>query len=51
MVLIEQGQSIADGNNAEILTRDGLSEVYQTDSHVSQNNDWYPCGPGQRAKP
>ncbi|MNC23199.1 putative ABC transporter ATP-binding protein YlmA [compost metagenome] len=46
VVLIKQGQLIADGPKAEILTSQQLSELYQTDLQVSQNNGWYRCWHG-----
>lgn len=47
VVLIKQGQLIADGPKAEILTSEKLSDLYQTDLHVSENNGWYRCWHGR----
>jgi iron complex transport system ATP-binding protein len=46
VVLIQQDQLIADGPKAEILTSKQLSELYQTNLHVSQSNGWYRCWQG-----
>ncbi|MBM7059724.1 ATP-binding cassette domain-containing protein [Pseudomonas sp. UL073] len=46
VVLLSQGQVIADGPKAEILTSARLSALYQTDLQVSEQNGWYRCWHG-----
>ncbi|MGV8921388.1 MAG: ABC transporter ATP-binding protein [Pseudomonas sp.] len=43
VILINHGQLIADGPKNEILTSEKLSDLYQTDLQVSENNGWYRC--------
>lgn len=43
VVLINQGQLVADGPKSEILTSDILSDLYQTDLEVSEQYGWYRC--------
>ncbi len=43
VILINQGQLIADGPKREILTSENLSALYQTELQVSENNGWYRC--------
>ncbi|MFV0934117.1 ATP-binding cassette domain-containing protein [Pseudomonas jessenii] len=47
VVLIKQGQLIANGPKAKTLTSAQLSALYQTDLHVSENNGWYRCWHGR----
>lgn len=46
VVLISQGQIIADGPKAEVLTSANLSELYQTPLKVSEQDGWYRCWHG-----
>jgi iron complex transport system ATP-binding protein len=43
VVLIKQGQIVADGPKSELLTSDRLSDLYQTPLHISEKNGWYRC--------
>lgn len=43
VVLIRQGQVVADGPKSEILTSAKLSELYCTDLQVTEQNGWYRC--------
>ncbi|WAH54980.1 ATP-binding cassette domain-containing protein [Pseudomonas silvicola] len=46
VVLIQQGQVIADGPKAQVLTSERLSELYQTPLQVSEQGGWYRCWHG-----
>jgi iron complex transport system ATP-binding protein len=43
VVLIRQGQIVADGPKSELLTSENLSDLYQTPLHISEKNGWYRC--------
>ncbi|MBK5355929.1 ATP-binding cassette domain-containing protein [Pseudomonas sp. TH41] len=43
VVLMSEGQVVADGPKSEILTSDNLSDLYQTDLEVSEQYGWYGC--------
>jgi iron complex transport system ATP-binding protein len=43
VVLIKQGQIVADGPKSELLTSAHLSELYKTPLHISEKNGWYRC--------
>jgi iron complex transport system ATP-binding protein len=43
VVLIRQGQIVADGAKSELLTSERLSDLYQTPLHISEKNGWYRC--------
>lgn len=43
VVLIRQGQVVADGPKSEILTSAKLSELYHTDLQVTEQSGWYRC--------
>jgi iron complex transport system ATP-binding protein len=46
VILISHGQLIDDGPKSEILTSEKLSNLYQTNLQVSQNDGWYRCWHG-----
>lgn len=46
VVLIKQGQIIADGPKAQLLTSENLSDLYQTSLHITEKNGWYRCWRG-----
>lgn len=46
VVLIRQGQIVADGRKSELLTSAILSDLYQTPLHISEKNGWYRCWHG-----
>ncbi|EIK97253.1 ABC transporter ATPase [Pseudomonas sp. M47T1] len=46
VVLIKQGQVVADGPKAEVLTSEQLSQLYQTQLQVSEHDGWYRCWHG-----
>jgi iron complex transport system ATP-binding protein len=43
VVLVKQGQIVADGPKTELLTSAHLSDLYQTSLHISEKNGWYRC--------
>ncbi|MCY1358185.1 hypothetical protein D9M69_447100 [compost metagenome] len=43
VVLLRQGQVVADGPKSEILTSAKLSELYDTDLQVTEQGGWYRC--------
>ncbi len=46
VILIRQGQVIADRPKAQVLTSDRLSDLYQTQLQVSEHDGWYRCWHG-----
>ena len=46
VVLLRQGQIVADGPKAEILTSANLSTLYQAQLRVSEEDGWYRCWHG-----
>jgi len=46
VVLIKEGQVVADGPKAEILTGERLSELYRTDLSIATQDGWYRCRHG-----
>ncbi|MDT4840066.1 hypothetical protein FQZ97_738750 [compost metagenome] len=46
VVLIKAGELVADGPKSEVLTSQNLSELYQADLQISQQNGWYRCWHG-----
>jgi len=46
VVLLRQGQVVADGPKAEILTSANLSDLYQTPLHITEKDGWYRCWHG-----
>ncbi len=43
VVLLSQGQVVADGPKAEVLTSANLSALYQTELQVTEQDGWYRC--------
>jgi iron complex transport system ATP-binding protein len=43
VVLLREGRIMADGAKAEVLTSEGLSELYRTPLKVVEQNGWYRC--------
>lgn len=43
VVLLAKGRIVADGPKAEVLTSERLSELYQIDLRVSEQDGWYRC--------
>ncbi|GAA0693568.1 ATP-binding cassette domain-containing protein [Marinobacterium maritimum] len=41
VILLHQGQILADGSKQEVLTSVNLSRLYGTPLEISQRNDWY----------
>ncbi|MBV1790230.1 ATP-binding cassette domain-containing protein [Marinobacterium sp. D7] len=46
VVLIKQGQVVADGEKEEVLTTERLCELYQTELSLSTQDGWYRCWHG-----
>lgn len=46
VVLLRQGQVVADGPKADILTSEHLSALYQTPLHITEKDGWYRCWHG-----
>ncbi|AOE85881.1 ABC transporter ATP-binding protein [Pseudomonas sp. TCU-HL1] len=46
VVLIKAGELVADGPKSEVLTSQHLSELYQADLQISQQDGWYRCWHG-----
>lgn len=43
VVLLDKGRIVADGDKAEVLTSERLSDLYQIQLRVSQQDGWYRC--------
>lgn len=43
VVLLRQGQIIADGRKPDVLTSEALSELYNTNLRISEEEGWYRC--------
>ncbi|MNJ79686.1 vitamin B12-transporter ATPase [compost metagenome] len=43
VVLLSQGRIVADGPKAEVLTSAALSQLYQTQLRISEQDGWYRC--------
>ncbi|KAF1072197.1 MAG: putative ABC transporter ATP-binding protein YlmA [Pseudomonas citronellolis] len=43
VVLLAQGRIVADGPKAEVLTSERLSELYQTELRITEQDGWYRC--------
>lgn len=43
VVLLSQGRIVADGPKAQVLTSAALSELYQTELRISEQDGWYRC--------
>lgn len=43
VVLLAKGRIVADGPKAEVLTSERLSDLYQIDLRVSEQDGWYRC--------
>ncbi|KIY39088.1 molybdenum ABC transporter ATP-binding protein [Pseudomonas sp. 10-1B] len=43
VVLLDQGRIVADGPKSEVLDSASLSELYQTELRITEQNGWYRC--------
>ena len=43
VVLLDQGRIVADGPKREVLSSAALSDLYQTELHITEQDGWYRC--------